>query len=161
MPKIKLEIRHRSKCDPAHPSFRAGWVGFEGDVGFEVTLLPQEGFAGRYRGETSLVRSMKVQFAARGCTGTASQTEHWRFFALVDQASATMNLQFGFTTSAESGSAECSGGGSPQINPRLFHDLEEIEMRLDRGVTKEETLKETNGTAQEWLVVKVVAVPLK
>ena len=161
MPKIKLEIQHRSKYDPAHPSFRAGWVGFEGDVGFEVTLVPQEGFAGRYRGEASLVRSMNVQFAARGCTGTASQTEHWRFDAEVGQTSATMNLRFGFTTSAEAGSAECRGGGRPQINPRLFHDLDEIEMPLGRGVTKEETLIEANGAAQEWLVVKVLAVPLK
>jgi hypothetical protein len=162
MPKIKLAIEHRSAPNTASAEFRAGWAGFEGIARFELTLIPQEGFAGRYRGEATLVRSMQVQFAARGCRGTASQTEHWWFYAEVDETSATMRLTFGFLESDRRGSAECTTGGyisRPQINPNLFHDLDFIVMPLDRGATKEETLEDPLGTAQEWITVKVVAVP--
>jgi hypothetical protein len=163
MPKIKLEIQHRSAHLPASPSFSAGWVGFDGDVNFEIILLPRPLSAGRiYSGEISLVRQMKVQFAAHDCSGTASETEHWFFGAEVDQSSGTMKLTFGFITDGEVGEAECNTRGHishPQINPDLFHELEEIVVPLHIGATKEETLPEEFGRAQEWLVVKVKETP--
>ncbi len=162
LPKIQLEIKHESMFNTDNPTFKAGRVGFHGIANFRVNLVPMQGMEGRYSGDTTVVRSMQAQIVNKACTGTASQTEHWWFSAEVDQTSGAMELTFGFTASDFSGSSECKVGGHVirnPLDPYLFHDLNKIVLPADSGATKEETLKEPHGTAQEWLVVKVIAVP--
>lgn len=166
MPKITLQVHHRSVIDPNHPSHRAGQVGFSGDAKFEVTLAAVHEAQGRiwYTGEKSLVRPLRTYFAARGCRGTASQAEDWLWSAEVDTASQEMKLLWSFTTSDEKGEAVCNTGGHisrMDLEPSLFGGESDrpIVMSLDSGATKQETMKEPHGSGQEWLVVKVVGVP--
>jgi hypothetical protein len=162
MPKIKLQIQHRSEIDPSHIKHRGGWAGFSGDAAFEVTLAPVEQTEGLYWGQASLVRPLRVYWVNKACRGTASQKEHWWFRAEVDEKTNAMTLQFGFTTSDEKGESVCKIGGyvdRAEIYPDMFSDLERLVMPLDSGATKQETLREPTGEAQEWLTVKVIAVP--
>ncbi len=164
MPTIRLEVHHRSTYMTNQPSFLSGQVGFEGEADFEVKLALMHAAGGRYRGDTSFVRAMKAQYAAKDCKGTATQRENWWFNATVDQASQTMKLQFGFAATDRQGSGECIRGGHvirSTLVPRLVHDLNEIVMSADNGATMEVTQKDVTLRAEERMVVKVVAVPLK
>jgi hypothetical protein len=164
MPKIKLSIKHESKYNEDHTSYKAGWIGFHGIASFQVNLFPVPGAEGVYMGEATLVRSMQAQIANRHCTGTASQTEHWSFTATVDSTSHTMKLRFAFFPSDKQGSEECKIGGYVlhyPLDPRLIHNLHEVVLPADDGAAKEETLEDPNGRGTEWMAVKVVAVPAK
>ncbi|HUR96392.1 MAG TPA: hypothetical protein VMY76_17570 [Gemmatimonadales bacterium] len=166
MPEITLQVQHRSAINPNHTTYRAGNVGFSGDAKFEVTLTAVHDAAGRiwYQGTRSFVRTLQPYFAAQGCQGTASEAEEWLWSAEVDTASLKMKLQWSFTTSEETGKAVCITRGHRSemaLEPSLFggQSLGPMVMPLDSGATKEVTVIEENKTAQEWLTVKVVAVP--
>ena len=166
LPKIKLQVHHRSAIDPNHISHRAGQIGFSGDANFEVTLTAVHEAQGRiwYTGTKSLVRQLLVYHVARGCQGTASEREDWLWSAQVHTASEQMTLQWGFTTSDEKGQSVCVRGGHRSempTYPSIFggQSDEPLVMPLDSAATKETTAKEEHGSGQEWLKVKVLAVP--
>jgi hypothetical protein len=152
--------------DPSHFTHRSGWVGFSGTVDYEVTLTPVHEAQGRiwYQGEKSVVRPLQVYYVARGCRGTASEKEDWLWSAEVDSASDQMKLQWGFTTSEEKGEGVCITGGyrsRAPLNPSIFGggNHEPLQVPLDSGATGQFTAKEEQGSGQEWLTVKVMAVP--
>ena len=166
LPKIKLQVQHRSAIDPNHISHRAGQIGFSGDANFEVTLTAVHEAHGRiwYTGTKSLVRPLQVYHVARGCRGTASEKEDWLWSAQVDTASEQMTLQWGFTTSDEKGQSVCIRGGHRSempLDPSIFggQSDEPLVMPLDSAATKQVTGKEEHGSGQEWLTIKVLAVP--
>ena len=165
MPGIKLQVEHRSAIDPTHATHRSGWVGFSGDAKFEVTLAKVHEAQGLiyYRGEKSLVRSLRTYFVDKRCKGTASQQEEWLWTAEVDTASEKMTLQWSSTRSEEKGEGECITGGYRSrvpLEPSLFggQSLEPLVVSLDRD-TVEVTGKEEDGSGREWLKIKVLAAP--
>ena len=127
-------------------------------------ILVREALEDGAKGQASLVRPLRVYHAVKACRGTASQKEDWVFVGVVDEQTNQMTLQVAFATSEETGESICTLPGyvdRMELDPSLFGDLERIVIPLDSGATKQETLREPNGTAQEWLTVKVLGVPGK
>jgi len=165
MPKIKLQVHHKSAIDPNHLSHRMGDIGFSGDANFEVTLTAMHEAQGRvyYTGTNSLVRPLQVYHVRRDCKGTASEREDWVWTAEVD-TSQQMKLHWGFTTSDEKGESVCIVGGYRDVaplDPSIFDGTsdEPLVMPLDNGATKQITAKEENGSGQVWMTIKVLAAP--
>ena len=155
LPKIKLQVHHRSAIDPTHVTHRTGWVGFSGDANFEVSLAAVHEAQGRiyYTGEKSLVRSLHPYFVDKRCQGTASQKEEWLWSAEVDTASEKMTLRWSSTSSKEKGQAECITGGHRTrmpLEPSIFggQSEEPLVMPLDID-TAQVTGKEEHGSGQE------------
>jgi hypothetical protein len=167
LPQIRLQIHHRSEIDPTHATHRLGWVGFSGEANFEVSLAAVHEAEGRiyFRGEKSLFRPLQTYFADKRCKGTASQQEEWLWTAEVDMASEEMTLQWSSTRSEEKGEGECITGGyrsQVPLDPLLFggQSLEPLVLPLDRD-TVQVTGEEEDGSAREWLKIKVIAAPAK
>jgi hypothetical protein len=164
MPRIRLRIHHRSEDARDDFSTHAGWVDFEGEVEFDVTLTLQgvdsRGVAS-FWGEARPVRPVQVHYRAAVCESPVSIDEHWHFGAHVTPGQNSMALWFGYTTPEGDKTVTCRARGhtSPdELDILLFDELERMEMPAVSGTTRRETATDPRRAATEWIEVTVLDV---
>lgn len=146
---IVLEVRHRITADP-HAKSNIGQAIFDGAVQFETLLEPYA--EGWFRGEIDVVRPLVVRHvrpAAHPCSGSGSQVEHWLMTAHVDPKSESMDVRFGYTTSNEQASWQCTGPAgtfTDELYVDLPGNLESLQMPVKTG-----TKKNVNGRYNEFV----------
>ena len=166
MPTIKLRIHHRAEDDTTDFS---PIVDFAGEVTFEVTLTPRSvdprTGSVSYLGETSLVRTLQVHYTAAVCTGPISESEDWMFITHIEPEATTMNLRFAFRDYNHRANLRCTHRRTRQqfddegdaLIVALFTQLREIQVPLEIGSTRRESVTETWGSTESIEVTVVDA----
>lgn len=164
MPRIRLRIRHRSEDARDDFSTRAGWVDFEGEVEFDVTLsllgVDSRGVASFF-GEARPVRPVQVHYRVAVCEGPVSIDEHWRVGAHVTPGQDSMALWFGYTTPEGDRTVTCRARGHTLRDAHdilLYGELERLVMPAETGATQRETATDPRRAATESIEVTVLDV---
>jgi hypothetical protein len=122
-PDIVLEIQHHIQSDPQSARSKVGSAQFDGTVKFEVGLTHREKTPeGWFYGEATVTRPWTVRHvvpSAWKCSGSGSEIETWHFFARVDSAQDSMQVQFGYQASGEKISWTCTFNGMRITDPLL------------------------------------------
>jgi hypothetical protein len=155
---LRLRIEHRIQHDPQSGYAKGGHAQFDGTVQFEIPL--EQLGEGWFRGEIDVNRPMVVRHvrpAANPCSGSGSQTEHWRVSTRVDPTGEFMNMHVGFTSSNEQASWTCSGPAGT-FTDELYIDihgiLKSVQLPIMSGTMREFT--DRDPKLLEWLRVTVV-----
>lgn len=141
---IVLEIQHHIQSDPRSARSKVGSAQFDGTVKFEVGLTHREKTPeGWFYGEATVTRPWVVRHVVPSflkCSGSGSENETWHFFARVDPATDTMQVQFGYRSSDEKVSWTCTGPGVSITDPLyidVFSSLESVAMPVSSGAKKD------------------------
>jgi hypothetical protein len=141
---IVLEIQHHIQSDPKSARSKVGSAQFDGTVKFEVGLTHREKTPeGWFYGEATVTRPWVVRHVVPSflkCSGSGSENETWHFFARVDPATDTMQVQFGYRSSDEKVSWTCTGLGVSITDPLyidVFSSLESVAMPVSSGAKKD------------------------
>ena len=155
---LRLRIEHRIQHDPQSGYAKSGHAQFDGAVQFEIPL--EQVGEGWFRAEIDVVRPMVVRHvrpAANPCSGSGSQTEHWRVSTRVDSTGEFMNMHVGFISSNEQASWTCRGPAGT-FTSELYIDvhgiLKSVQLPTISGTRREFT--DRNPKLLEWLSVTVM-----
>lgn len=155
---INLTIEHSLWEDISTPHAQAGWALFAGTVKFDITLTRVfQQIPGRFDGEATTVRPVRVYHVSQRCGGTGSQTELWRVIATVDDAAKSLRLDAKSFASDEVGEWNCAT--EREVSVSLSDRLEPLDVPAVIG--RPQTFQIPRDDAKsETLTVTVLAAPV-